>query len=224
MVAAFKHTFVGVFVLFEVVLMKVYDKDIRNVLINKISKQQEFIADPTSIVVHEMDICFGCARVDIAVINGKIHGFEIKSEQDNLERLSTQVEYYNKMFDTVTLVTSEKHFSKAIDIIPEWWGLDSVAKSNESVYINQQRAPQENEEIEIIYLSQLLWKDELLELLKFNGISKGVKTKTRYELGKIVENNIKLPEVSAFVRSKLKNRKSWKALQLRQIYDDLYQL
>lgn len=203
--------------------MKIYDKDIRRILINKLSVQQEFISDPTTIVVHEMDVCFGCARVDIAVINGKIHGYEIKSEQDNLERLSTQVEFYNKMFDTVTLVTSEKHFSKAVDIIPDWWGLDCVTKNNKNVCINQKRAPQENKEVEVVYLSHLLWREELLELLQLNGISKGIKTKTRYELGKIVEDNIKLATVSLFVRNKLKNRKSWKALQLRQIYDDLYQ-
>jgi len=169
-----------------------------------------------------MDICIGCARADIAVINGKIHGYEIKSEQDNLERLSSQVEFYNKVFDTVTLVTSEKHSSKAVDIIPDWWGLDCVTTNNKNVYIELKRFPQENKGVEVFYLSQLLWKQELFELLKQNGISRGIKSKTRYELGKIVEDNIKFTDVSAFVRHRLKNRKSWKALQLQQLCDDLY--
>ncbi|NLK53108.1 MAG: sce7726 family protein [Syntrophomonadaceae bacterium] len=202
--------------------MRIYDKDIRKILINKISEQQEFVSDPSTVIVHEMDICIGCARADIAVINGKIHGYEIKSEQDNLERLSSQVEFYNKVFDTVTLVTSEKHSSKAVDIIPDWWGLDCVTTNNKNVYIELKRFPQENKGVEVFYLSQLLWKQELFELLKQNGISRGIKSKTRYELGKIVEDNIKFTDVSAFVRHRLKNRKSWKALQLQQLCDDLY--
>lgn len=200
--------------------MRIYDKDIRKILIDKISKLQQFVSDPNTIIVHEMDVCIGCARVDIAVINGKIHGYEIKSERDNLERLPSQVEFYNKIFDTVTLVTSEIHSSKAVDMIPNWWGLDCVTTDDKEVYIESKRFPQENKGVEVFYLSQLLWKQELLELLEQSGISRGIKTKTRYELGKIVEDNIKPTDVSAFVRQKLKNRKSWKALQLQQICGD----
>jgi hypothetical protein len=69
-----------------------------------------------------MDVCSGCARIDIAVINGKIHGFEIKSEQDNLERLPSQVELYNNVFDTITIVAAENHFNKLNEIIPKLGG------------------------------------------------------------------------------------------------------
>ncbi|WP_168198409.1 sce7726 family protein [Crassaminicella thermophila] len=78
--------------------MKIYDPDIRELLLKKFLKTKAFISDPTTKLIHEMDVCFGTSRIDIAVINGKIHGYEIKSEQDTLDRLPAQIESYNKIF------------------------------------------------------------------------------------------------------------------------------
>ena len=32
------------------------------------------------LLIHELGVCAGLARVDIALVNGSLHGFEIKSE------------------------------------------------------------------------------------------------------------------------------------------------
>ena len=69
--------------------MKIYDNHIRPLLIQELAKQEEFVSAPQTFVVQEMDICCGCARIDISLINGLIHGFELKSEQDNLCLLYT---------------------------------------------------------------------------------------------------------------------------------------
>ncbi|HOV80192.1 MAG TPA: sce7726 family protein [Bacillota bacterium] len=204
--------------------MKIYDRDIRRLLLNEIARKEEFISDPNCVVVHEMDVCFGCARIDIAVINGQIHGYEIKSECDNLERLTSQRDYYNKIFDTITLVISEDHYFKAVEIIPKWWGLYCITKSNVGASLKIMRSPGKNNQIKAFYLTQVLWKEELCELLKLNGLSKGIRNKTRYELGKIASQRVENKNIASFVRDKLKNRKSWKALQLRQICDDLHLL
>lgn len=201
--------------------MKVYDKDIRSLLLKEIVKKQEYVSDPTCIVVHEMDVCFGCARIDIAVINDRMHGYEIKSERDNLERLPFQIEFYNKAFDTITLVVSENHCAKAAKIIPKWWGLYCAIKDRREPSLQVIRHPSRNSRVEALTLAQILWKEELRELLTVNGVTKGVKNKTRYELGEMAAKEVGYSELASFVRNKLKNR-DWRALPIRQLCDDLH--
>ncbi|WP_052770006.1 sce7726 family protein [Paenibacillus sp. IHB B 3415] len=78
---------------------KLKDSDIRLLLKRKFTSFAEFTLDSTTIVVDELDVCFGSARVDVAVINGRLHGFEIKSESDNLDRLPSQIEFYSRVFE-----------------------------------------------------------------------------------------------------------------------------
>src|SRR5690625_4537558 len=103
--------------------MGLYDKDIRKILINEFIETPEFINGPSTIIVNELDVCYGAVIADMVVINGEIHGFEIKSERDTLERLPIQSKFYSKVFDTVTLVVSEKHIEKATKLVPDWWGI-----------------------------------------------------------------------------------------------------
>jgi hypothetical protein len=201
--------------------MVIYEYNIRQVLHDEFLNNKDFISDPDTILVNELDVCFGTARIDVAVINGKMHGFEIKSEQDNLERLPAQIEAYNKIFDTLTVVVSEKHVSNVIKMIPEWWGIYCVSKEKDSLILKKIHLPQINNEVSTFYLSQLLWKNELLELLHKFGIKKGTKSKSRFALCEMVAGNINEEEVKKFVREKLKSR-NWKAVKLRQLYDDLH--
>lgn len=203
--------------------MRIYDSDIRKLLYRKFLKMKMFISDPTTKIINELDVCFGSARIDIAVINGKLHGYEIKSEQDNLERLPSQIESYNKVFDTVTIVTGENHMSKITDIVPEWWGIYYVSKKNGKLHLKRERQPKINREVDAFYLCQMLWKNELLELLSINGIKKGTKSKSRFALSNIAAEKIDKQTIMNFVREKLKSRDSWRAVQLQQLYDDSQQ-
>lgn len=38
-------------------------------------------------IIEELGVHHGTARIDIAVVNGIMHGYEIKSDQDTLQRL-----------------------------------------------------------------------------------------------------------------------------------------
>ena len=162
--------------------MKVYDKDIRKVLYKKFLTTKEFTNDSSTLVIDEFDVCRGSSRVDIAVINGKIHGYEIKSEQDTLERLPSQMNDYNKVFDKVTIVTGEKYVDKVFDIIPDWWGISYVTTKNNNLILKRKRTAKINKDINILNLLQLLWKDELIKLLNLHGITKGLKSKNRMSL------------------------------------------
>lgn len=202
--------------------MKLYDSDIRELLLMKFLSLKDYFLDDTTKVIHEMDVCFGTARVDIAVINGKIHGYEIKSDQDTLERLPSQIESYNKIFDTMTLVTGKNHIDKALQIIPDWWGVYYVSDDRRPV-LKRKRQQKLNPKVDIFQLTQLLWKDELITLLEIENIKKGAKSKTRTALGEIVVNYIKEKTIKEYVKETLKTRESWRAVPLQQLYGDLQQ-
>lgn len=200
---------------------KLNDPVIRKVLYAEIVKTDNLTSDPSTVVVDEFDVYSGSARIDVAVINGKLHGFEIKSERDNLDRLPCQVDFYNKTFDEITLVTAEVHLAKAKEIIPKWWGIYSVINKNGMPQLKKIRKPKNNKEIDGFSLTQLLWKPELYELLERNQNIKGIKSKNRLQLGRIAANEFDKEIIAEFVRSKLKNRKDWRALLLQQLSDDL---
>jgi hypothetical protein len=205
-----------------VINVKIYDSDIRKVLYRNFTTIDEFITDTSTKVIDEMDICFGSSRVDIAIINGKLHGYEIKSGQDTLERLPSQIEAYNKVFDTMTIVTCENHINKVIEMVPKWWGIYYISNSKNGLILKRKRKVKVNTEIDSISLAQLLWRVELLELLSSNGIEKGTKSKTRFALCNLAAQNIALENIKSFVREKLKSRESWRAVPLRQLCDDLH--
>src|ERR1700674_1251921 len=50
--------------------------------------------DPETVVIDELSLCQGDARVDMAVVNGSLSGYEIKSDRDTLTRLPRQLAVY----------------------------------------------------------------------------------------------------------------------------------
>src|SRR5665213_2389844 len=79
--------------------------------------------DPDTRIVEEMGVWSGSVRIDLAVINGELNGYELKSDRDTLERLPLQVELYSKVFDHLTLVVGKRHAKKARAQLPPWWGI-----------------------------------------------------------------------------------------------------
>mgnify|MGYP000211545537 CR=1 FL=1 len=109
------------------------DLDVRNKLHEQ--KLNYFHNDPKSYVIDEVEVCYGEARVDIAVINGKLHAYEIKSEQDTLGRLKKQIEAYSRVFDFITLVVGQSHLERAKLLTPKWWGLLRAKKTQNKIFI-----------------------------------------------------------------------------------------
>jgi len=62
--------------------------------------------DTDAFVVEELPVGRGDARLDMAVINGRIEGIEFKSSVDTLERLSRQVRVYGEGVDRMGLVVA----------------------------------------------------------------------------------------------------------------------
>jgi len=196
--------------------MKIYDRDIRKILHRSFCHHKDFIETPT-IAIDEMDICAGRSRIDIAVINGKMHGYEIKSKQDTLERLPRQAEDYNRIFDTMTLVVFDNHLDKVFKLIPTWWSIKSVSEKNSKIVITTMREGKNNQNLDVDSLVLLLWRDEMLNvLMTYTDICKGYKSKTRKQLGELLTAHIAHTQIPLIVREQLKARESWRAVVIRQ--------
>lgn len=189
--------------------MKTRDADIRSSLYDYLVKK--FNYDKTTKIVHELNVCYGSARADVAAINGSLYGYEIKSDRDTLERLPQQVEFYSKVFDYINLVCSENFISEAEKIIPDWWGIfvaspDTVG----SVTIDTYRTASCNMNIDAFSLAQFLWKDEVIQLLNELGADKKINRLPKYILWEELSKAFPLDVLKQRVRSSLKQRDSWK--------------
>ncbi|UUO12723.1 sce7726 family protein [Alcaligenes faecalis] len=164
-----------------------------------------------TLMLDELGILNGATRIDIAVINGQIEGFELKSEKDTLERLPAQRDLYNKVFNKVSLVVAEKHQAAANAIIPDWWGvmLARPLKSG-AVKVSWKRQPKPNPCLDPVTVASLLWRDEALQILERYEAAVGVRSKPREALYKRLADVLDLDTLSSEVRTSLKIRENWR--------------
>jgi hypothetical protein len=97
------------------------DTDIRAALHAK--RLRRVKARPDTLVIDELGLAHARSRIDVAVINGCIHGYEIKSAKDTLDRLGTQIDIYRQALQKLTLVAAPKHVAGILTHAPEWCGL-----------------------------------------------------------------------------------------------------
>ena len=102
------------------------DAEIRAALHRRHLRHQH--SQARTLIVDELGLAHAQSRIDIAVINGCIHGYEIKSSRDNLARLSSQLKVYRKTLQKLTFVTASNHLSKVLWEIPAWCGVVNADK------------------------------------------------------------------------------------------------
>ncbi len=151
---------------------------------------------------------FGCnsARIDIAVVNGALYGFEIKSDCDSLERLGTQVSEYSGIFDYVTLVSGKKLFESARRKIPTWWGISVALRENDSVHILEMRKPKKNPAPDSFSLAEMLWKCETILCLRRSGFKQFSAKQPVDELRAEIARLLPVDDLAAEVRAAIKKR------------------
>lgn len=185
------------------------DPNIRQIL--RETELLKYLKDSYSRVVEEFTLPVAKARIDIAVINGHLHGYEIKSAVDTLQRLPTQIEAYTKVFDYLSIVTEEKHFGRVLNVLPEWVGL---IVCSEDGLVRQVREATFNHRKEPFYLAKLLWREEVVDILE--GMRVKYRKKDRsWLLCELLASSIDTDLLSDLVRAKLKNRSCWKENQLQ---------
>lgn len=131
-------------------------------------------------IFEELGVHHGTTRIDIAAINGIMHGYEIKSDRDTLKRLPEQMNEFNAVFDKMTLIIGKRHLYAAINIVPDWWGI-IIAKTdkNHKIFFQTIRKAENNQNQAGISIARLLWKKEALEILEERNKAKGVRSKPR---------------------------------------------
>lgn len=164
-------------------------------------------------IIDELGVQHGSVRVDIAVINGIMHGYEIKSDRDTLERLPEQIQAYNAVFDQVTLVVGSKHFIDAFKMIPEWWGLKTAhVDNNGTVFFNSIREPKDNPAQHAVSIARLLWRQEALDKLESLGKADGIRSKSREEIYQRLAESIEFKMLKKYVRNVLlSSRQNWRS-------------
>lgn len=186
------------------------DADIRAVLRENLKRAHE---REDALIIEELGLCTGNARVDVAVINNALAGYEIKSDRDTLIRLPNQIEIYSRVFDYVTVVACAAHVKKIASLAPDWFGITEAFAEGEAVALKTVRPGRSNPSVDAYSLVQLLWRDEALKLLTEFGIERGVKSKPRAEVWKRLAGARPVEELGRIVRHQLRTRKDWRDVQ-----------
>lgn len=184
------------------------DLDVRTALRRELYEQH--FGDDRTLIVEEMGIWSGSVRVDIAVVNGELHGFEIKSARDTLARLPGQERLYSQVFDRVTLVVAENHAEKAKQMIPPWWGtICASATEHSTVSLVPDRIGTVNPQPDSLQTVRLLWREELLDILGRYGMLKGHRSAPAERLCRRVVDGLPENILRLEVRETLKRRLAW---------------
>jgi len=164
-------------------------------------------------IIEEFGVTHGAARVDIAVVNGHIHGFELKSDVDTLSRLPGQMLAYNSVFDRVTLVVGKHHLYEAFKLIPEWWGV-VVAKATNATTVTLLtiREPDENPTRNSISIASLLWRREAIDILEKRNQADGIRSKPRRLIYERLTKVLDQDTLRAEVRNRLFSREDWRSV------------
>ena len=166
----------------------------------------EHSSEPDTVLIEELGICRGQSRVDITVVNGLLHGYEIKSDRDSLRRLQAQVDTYGKVLNRATLVVGERHFVEALTIVPSWWGLRRIVSRPDGPKLKTVRRGRENPGRDPRALVELLWHADAAALLVHHEALRGVRGKPRRILWDRICERLGLEEISSAVRAQLKAR------------------
>lgn len=174
---------------------------------------KEYYSEYPLRIIPEFGVRHGSARIDIAVINGLIHGYEIKSDRDTLQRLPRQMPIYNSVFDQVTLVVGKNHLYEAVKIVPDWWGIQiaKILNPDNAVSFSNIREAEANPDQDNVAIARLLWREEALGILEEIGQADGVRSKPRsavYErLVEVLDSHV----LKTKVREHLCSRINWRS-------------
>jgi len=197
----------------------VNDSDIRESAHRKIFRRHHNAAN--TLVIDELGLRHGSARADIVVVNGKLAGYEIKSERDSLRRLRSQIGMYDAVFDSITLIVSPRHRSAATRHIPRHWGIILAQRGKRgAVHFDFQRKPRSNRRIDLFSIAQLLWRTEAVQLLRLRNASNRLLRLPRATLYRHLVSTLPAEALRAAVRNCLRNRRNWRHREPSFQYDD----
>ena len=185
------------------------DTDIRIALHAK--RLRRVKAQPDTIVIDELGLAHAKSRIDVAVINGCIHGYEIKSAKDTLDRFATQIDIYRQTLQKLTIVAAPKHVAGIMNHAPEWCGVVAAEQGPRGgISFHVLRNAAANPEIDPVMMAHLLWRDEVIELLYQAGYAPKELRRPRKQLYEMLCEAMNLREITASIRAFMVQRQTWR--------------
>lgn len=185
------------------------DAEIRSALHAK--RLRHARSHPDTLVIDELGLAHARSRIDVAVINGCIHGYEIKSAKDNLDRFATQMDIYRQTLQKLTFVVAPKHVASVIGHAPDWCGVIAAehgARGGISFQVLRNAAA--NPDIDPVMMAHLLWRDEVIELLGQAGYAPRNLRQPRRQLYEMLCEAMTLREITASIRAFMAQRQAWR--------------
>lgn len=192
-----------------------HDRDVRAALMSELFRLHG--SDPEALILHEFAVNCGAVRVDLAVVNGSLDGFEIKSATDTLRRLPFQADAYSRVLEFVTIIAAANHVEQVLSIVPEWWAVSIAESAGGAVRIFPLRDGQRNVGFHPLEIARLLWRDEALKLLHARSLEKGLLSRPRSEIFEALAGAVSPDELLHEVRSALKRRTNWRDMPERLV-------
>ncbi len=180
------------------------DPVIRAALLDKLSRGRP---QPKALI-EELRIHNGNAIADIVAIYNEAHCYEIKGENDKIERIIGQGQYYDRAFRKVTLVTTSRHIKKAVAIAPDHWGIMEAKINNLGrVTFRSIRSARKNISFDKRMALLTLWRNELMEIASQMEEKIGAKT-NRDTLSQLISQSYGIQELSYTISKALAVRSS----------------
>jgi hypothetical protein len=187
------------------------DSEIRAALHRK--KFKTLHARKDTLIVDELGLVHAKARIDIAVINGCVHGFEIKSAADSLARLPGQLRLYSECLERLTIVCADKHVGEVRKIAPAWCGIliVTVGPRGGVKFAMLQKARQ-NPNVNAYKLAHLLWRPEAIDLLTKLNAPPHVLRRPRKQLYKSLAALLTVKQITTYIKESMAGREAWRDL------------
>ena len=190
------------------------DGEIRTALHRKKFRTLHGRAD--TLIVDELGLAHAKARIDIAVINGCVHGFEIKSAADTLARLPQQLVLYEQCLEKLTIVCADKHVSSVRKMAPRWCGILKVTKGPRGgIEFIAVRASKRNPNVQAHQLAHLLWRPEAVALLARLNAPPRLLRSPRKQLYKSLAALCTVQQITTFIKESMEARQTWRDLPAR---------
>lgn len=159
-------------------------------------------------------------RLDIAgMLDGTLCGFEIKADNDDLSRLRAQARAARPRFRRLVLVVGPRHFKKAVEQVPRWWGVWLASPDLDSptgVVLTVEREALDNPRFNRLAQAKILQKAELRALPTRCAIDLRGTNDTRNALAQAAADQLSVEVVEAEILHALQVRRCDAAVPKQQ--------
>jgi hypothetical protein len=187
------------------------EASIRHALKNRYLRHHHGRSDV--LMIDELGLAHARGRVDLAVFNGHLHGYEIKSASDTLDRLPRQLTIYADALQRLTLVLATRHLDAATAFAPDWCGLTEIVEGPRGgITFATHRRASANPDLDPFILAHLLWHSEAQQLLRLRGFSNSDLNAPRRHLYRALADEVPVRELAPAIKAAMASRTRWRDL------------